>query len=328
MSNLPNRNLALEFVRATEAAALAAAKWIGRGDKEAGDQAAVDAFRLLLNSIRMDGVIVIGEGEKDNAPMLFNGEHVGAGQGVAVDIALDPVEGTTLLAKGTNGAIAVVAIAQRGAMWQPGAAFYMDKLIVGPAAAGKVDLDAPVRDNLQAVAAAKGVNVAELTVVLLDRPRNAEKIAAVRAAGGRARLISDGDVAPALMTALPDTGIDVVMGIGGTPEGVITACAMRCMGGEIQGRLAPQLATEKARLLADGVDIGRKLTTQDFVSGDDHFFAATGITNGNFLRGVRYDQRGAVTHSLVMRSKSGTWRTIESHHCWDRLTDISVIPYR
>lgn len=328
MGKLPERNLALELMRATEAAALAAARWVGRGQKEAGDQAAVDALRLLLGTVRMNGVVVIGEGEKDEAPMLFNGEQVGNGEGPPVDVAVDPVEGTNLLAKGVANAIAVVALAPRGAMWHPGPAFYMDKLVVGPEAAGCVDLDAPIPDTLHAVARAKGMRVEEVTAVILDRPRNAQKIAAIRQVGARVRLISDGDVAPALMTALPATGIDLVMGIGGTPEGVITACAMHGLGGEIQGRLAPQSAGERERILAAGIDLDRKLSLTDFVSGDDHFFAATGITQGDFLRGVRYTASGAITHSLVTRSRSGTWRLVESHHRWDKLMRISAVDYR
>lgn len=328
MGEQPNRNLGLELVRATEAAALAAARWVGRGQKEAGDQAAVDAMRLLLQTAPMEGVIVIGEGEKDNAPMLFNGERVGNGRGPAVDVAVDPVEGTSLLAKGIDNSIAVVAVAMRGTMWNPGPAFYMDKLIVGPEAAGQIDLDAPVADNLHAVAKAKGIHVAEVTVVVLDRPRNAAKIAAAREVGARVRLISDGDVAPSLMAALPNTGIDMVMGIGGTPEGVITACAMHGLGGDIQGRLAPQSDAERRRIEAAGISLTTKLGLAELVQGDDHFFAATGITQGNFLRGVRYTSQGAVTHSLVTRSHSGTWRVIESFHRWDSLTRISAVPYR
>ena len=248
MSEAPDRNLALELVRATEAAALAAARWVGRGQKEEGDGAAVDALRLLLGSVRMDGIVIIGEGEKDEAPMLYNGEIVGNGRGPQVDVAVDPVEGTNLLAKGLPNSISVVAIAARGTLFNPGPAFYMDKLVVGPEAAGKVDIDAPVAENLAAVARAKGLELKEVTAVILDRPRNRHYIDAVRAAGARVRLISDGDVAPALMTALPDTGIDIVIGSGGTPEGVITACAMRGLGGEIQGRLLPQSDYERERV--------------------------------------------------------------------------------
>lgn len=328
MSQQPERNLALELVRATEAAALAAARWSGRGQKEAGDQAAVDGLRLLLSTVRMDGIIVIGEGEKDQAPMLYNGERVGNRQGPPVDVAVDPVEGTNLLAKGLPNAIAIVGLAPRGTMWNPGPAFYMDKLVVGPETAGQVDLDAPVADNLRAIARAKGISPEDVTVVILDRPRNADKIAALRNVGARVRLISDGDVAPSLMAALPDTGIDAVMGIGGTPEGVITACAMRGLGGEIQGRLAPQSEAERQRIVAAGMHLTHKLVTKDLVAGDDHFFAATGITQGDFLRGVRYTATGAVTHSLVTRSRSGTWRVVESHHRWDKLMNISAVDYR
>lgn len=324
----PDRNLALDLVRATEAAALAAAHWAGRGEKEEGDQAAVDALRLMLGTVRMNGLVVIGEGEKDEAPMLFNGENVGNGRDPAVDVAVDPVEGTTLLAKGIANAIAIVGLAPRGAMWDPGPAFYMNKIIVGPEAAGKIDLDAPVSDNLEAIARTKNIDVSEVTVVVLDRPRNAQLVADIRRAGARISLITDGDVAPALMAALPETGIDAVMGIGGTPEGVITACALHGLGGDIQGRLAPQSEKEKERIRAAGMDLDRKLGLTDFVAGDDHFFAATGITQGNFLRGVRYTPSGAVTHSLVTRSRSGTWRLIESYHRWDRLSEISAVDYR
>jgi fructose-1,6-bisphosphatase II len=275
----------------------------------------------------MDGIVVIGEGEKDEAPMLYNGERVGNGSGPAVDVAVDPVEGTNLLAKGRPNSIAVVAVAPRGTMYNPGPAFYMDKLVVGPEAAGKVDLEAPVAETLAIVAAAKGLEVEEVTVVILDRPRNQARIQAVRAAGARIRLITDGDVAPSLMAALPGTGIDIVMGIGGTPEGVITACAMHGLGGEIQARLAPQSDGERQRLAEAGIDIGRKLTLSDLAAGDDHFFAATAITQGDFLRGVRYTATGAVTHSLVTRSRSGTWRTIEAFHRWDKLMEISKVEY-
>jgi fructose-1,6-bisphosphatase II len=328
MRSRPERNLALELVRATEAAALAAARWVGRGEKEAGDQAAVDALRLLLNTVSMDGIVVIGEGEKDNAPMLYNGERVGNRNGPALDVAVDPVEGTNLMAKGANNSIAIVGLAPRGTMFDPGPAFYMDKLVVGPEAAGKIDLDAPVVDNLNAIARAKGIRVEEVTVVILGRPRNAAKIAAIREAGARIRLITDGDVAPALMSALPATGIDAVMGIGGTPEGVITACAMHGLGGEVQGRLAPQSEKERQRILDAGMDLQRKLSHTDLVSGNDHFFAATGVTQGDFLHGVRYTPTGAITHSLVTRSRSGTWRLIEAHHQWEKLTSISADLYR
>ena len=328
MSEKPERNLGLDLARATEAAALAAARWVGRGQKNEGDGAAVNALRLLLGTVRMDGIVVIGEGEKDEAPMLYNGERVGNGHGPAVDVAVDPVEGTTLLAKGLPNSIAVVAVAPRGTMFDPGPAFYMDKLVVGPEAAGRVDLEAPVAETLAIVAAAKGLDVDEVTVVILDRPRNQARIRAVREAGARIRLISDGDVAPSLMAALPGTGIDIVMGIGGTPEGVITACAMHGLGGEIQGCLAPQSDGERERIEAAGIAIGRKLTLSELAAGNDHFFAATGITQGDFLRGVRYTATGAITHSLVTRSRSGTWRTIEAHHRWDKLMTYSQVEYR
>ncbi len=327
MSEQPERNLGLDLARATEAAALAAARWVGRGQKNEGDGAAVNALRLLLGTVRMDGIVVIGEGEKDEAPMLFNGERVGNGYGPAVDVAVDPVEGTSLLAKGRPNSIAVVAVAPRGTMFNPGPAFYMDKLIVGPEAAGKVDLEAPVAETLAIIARAKGLRIDEVTVVILDRPRNQARIQAIRDVGARIRLITDGDVAPSLMAALPGTGIDAVMGIGGTPEGVITACAMHGLGGEIQGCLAPQSDAERARIEAAGIAIGRKLTLAELAAGDDHFFAATGITQGDFLRGVRYTATGAITHSLVTRSRSGTWRTIEAHHRWDKLNSISAVEY-
>ena len=327
MSEKPDRNLGLELVRATEAAALAAARWVGLGQKESGDRAAVDAMRVLLRTVRMDGTIVIGEGEKDNAPMLFNGESVGNGSGPQVDVAVDPVEGTNLLAKGVHNSIAVLAVSERGTMYQPGPAFYMDKLVVGPTASGKVDLDASVAENLHAIAGAKGMRMEEITVVILDRARNAQKIAAVREAGARVRLITDGDVAPALMTALPGTGVNALMGIGGTPEGVATACAMRGFGGEIQARLAPQSDAERKRVMKAGLDLDGKFSTEKMVGGNDHYFAATGITEGDFLRGVRYTRDGAVTTSVVTRSRSGTWRMVESHHRWEKLRQISDIPY-
>lgn len=324
----PDRNIGLELVRATEAAALASARWVGRGQKEAGDQAAVDAMRLMLGTVSMGGTVVIGEGEKDQAPMLYHGEKVGDGSGVATDVAVDPVEGTNLLAKGLPNVIAIAGLAPRGGMFEFGPSFYMDKLVVGPEAAGRVDLDAPVADNLRAVADAKGIRVEEMTVVILDRPRNAEKISAIREVKARVRLITDGDVAPSLMAALPGTGIDAVMGIGGTPEGVITACAMHGLAGEIQGRVAPQSGAERERVEGHGLSLSRKFTTADLVQGDDVVFAATGITQGDFLRGVAYRREGAITHSLVTRSRSGTWRMIEAHHRWEKLEPLSAVPYR
>lgn len=328
MAEKPERNLALELVRATEAAALAAAPWVGRGQKESGDGAAVDALRLLLNSVPINGRVVIGEGEKDEAPMLYNGERVGTGHGPSVDVAVDPIEGTNLLAKGLPNSISVVAVAPRNTLWNPGPCFYMDKLVVGPEAVGKVDIDAPIPETLRIVARAKGLRVEEVTVVILDRPRNAAKIAAVRECGARIRLISDGDVAPSLMTALPERGVDLLLGIGGTPEGVIVACAMHGLGGEIQGKIAPQSDYERKRVEEAGMDVRQTLRLADLARGDDHFFAATGITQGDFLRGVRYTATGAVTQSLVTRSHSGTWRIVEAHHRWDKLARISAVPYR
>lgn len=327
MTEKPERNLALELARATEAAALAASRWVGLGQKESGDQAAVDALRLLLNTIRMDGIVVIGEGEKDEAPMLFNGERVGNGQGAEVDVAVDPVEGTNLLAKGLPNALSVVAISPRGTLWHPGPAFYMDKLVVGPQVAGKVDLDAPVAETLKIVAKAKGLRVGEVTVVILERQRNLDKIEQIRSVGARVRLISDGDVAPSLMAALPDSGVDIVLGIGGTPEGVITACAMHGLGGEIQGRLAPQSDYEYERVTAAGMDLNAKLSHKDLAGGDDHMFAATGITQGDFLGGVRYTANGASTHSLVTRSRSGTYRYVDAFHQLEKLSRISAVSY-
>lgn len=327
MPERPQRNLALEFARATEAAALAAARWMGRGDKNAGDQAAVDAMRLLLNTVEMDGVVVIGEGEKDEAPMLYNGERLGTGAPPRLDIAVDPVEGTNLLAKGRPDAISVVAAAPRGTMFDPGPAFYMYKIAVGPEAAAVIDLDAPVADNLHKIARAVGKDVSELTVVVLERPRHEKLIGEIRAVGARIKLITDGDVSAALQAAMPDTGVDVLMGIGGTPEGVVTACALKCLGGAIQGRLAPQKPDEIERVRAAGMDLNRVLTTDDLVRSDDVLFAATGITDGVLLQGVRYIAGGAVTESLVMRGKSGTLRRIQAIHRFEKLMHISAIPY-
>lgn len=327
MAEKPERNLALELARATEAGALAAARWVGLGQKESGDQAAVNALRLILDTVRMDGTVVIGEGEKDEAPMLYNGERVGNGYGAPVDVAVDPVEGTNLLAKGLPNALSVVAISPQNTLWHPGPGFYMDKLVVGPEVVGKVDLDAPVVETLRTVAKAKGLRVEEVTVVILERERNQDKIEQIRSAGARIRLITDGDVAPSLMAALPGTGVDMVLGIGGTPEGVITACAMHGLGGEIQGRLAPQSDSERQRVIEAGMDLDRKLSHNDLAAGDDHFFAATGITQGDFLGGVRYTAGGATTYSLVTRSRSGTYRLIEAHHRLDKLARISAVAY-
>jgi len=327
MNERPQRNLGMELARVTEAAAMAAGRWMGRGQKEAGDQAAVDAMRLILTTVDMDGVIVIGEGEKDEAPMLYNGERVGNGNGPAMDVAVDPVEGTTLLAKGKPNAISVIAVAPRGTLWNPGPGFYMEKIAVGPAARDAVDLDAPVADNLQRVARALGKQVQDLTVFILERPRHERLIAEIAAAGARVALHQDGDVAGALMAVMPDTGIDLMINIGGTPEGVIAACAIKALGGQLLGRLAPQKPGEREKLLAAGMDTERIFTVDDLVRSDDVFFAATGITPGLLLNGVRYTGDGARTSSVVIRGRSGTIRYIEAIHRWEKLRRISQIDY-
>lgn len=323
-----SRNLALELVRGTEAAALMAGRWMGRGAKEAADGAAVDALRQVLDTIEMDGVVVIGEGEKDEAPMLYTGEHVGRGDAPRVDIAVDPVEGTRLLAQGMPNAIVVLAVAERGSLygWQDVA--YMEKIAVGPEAAGVIDIDAPVEVNLHRVAEAKGAEVSDLTVVILDRPRHEELIEKVRTAGARMKLITDGDVAGGLMAAMPGTGIDMLMGIGGSPEAVITACALRCVGGDMQTRL--WLRNDEERRLASerGLDIDRVYGLSDLVQSEDTFFVATGITDGELLRGVHYFSDGATTHSLVMRERSGTVRYIESSHRLNKLRALTNLVYR
>jgi fructose-1,6-bisphosphatase II len=323
----PDRNLAMELVRTTEAAALAAARWMGRGDKNGADGAAVDAMRLVLDTVPMDGVVVIGEGEKDEAPMLFNGERIGDGTPMLTDIAVDPVEGTTLTALGQGGAISVIAVSERGTMFDPGPCVYMEKIAVGPEAAGSIDLNAPVAENIAAVAKAKGSSVRDVTAVILDRPRHEELIAEVRATGARIRLIRDGDVAGGISTAWPDSGADILLGIGGTPEGVITAAALKCMGGEQQGRLWPRNDEERQAAVDAGYDLDRVLTTDDLVAGDNCFFAATGITDGDLLKGVHYDGRGATTQSLVMRSKSGTVRLVNARHRLKKLRDFSAIDF-
>jgi fructose-1,6-bisphosphatase II len=311
----PDRNLALELVRATEAAAMAAARHLGRGDKELVDQAAVDAMRPVLGSVAMNGVVVIGEGEKDKAPMLYNGEQVGDGSPPAVDIAVDPVDGTTLTARSLPNAIAVVALAERGTMFDPGPCVYMEKLAVGGDAAGVVDFQAPVEANLQQVAAAKGMDVADLTVCILDRPRHEEELVGrVRATGARIKFLLDGDVAGAIMAAREGTGVDVLVGIGGTPEGVIAACALKCLGGALFGRLWPRDDQERRAALDAGYDLERVLTIDDLVSGENVFFAATGVTDGELLRGVRFERQEVVTQSLSMRSRSGAVRLIETRH--------------
>ena len=323
----PDRNLALELVRVTEAAALAASRWMGRGDKEGADGAAVRAMRIVLSSISMDGVVVIGEGEKDKAPMLFNGERIGDGSPPKADIAVDPIDGTTSTALGRGGALAVIAVSEEGTMFDPGPCFYMEKLAVGPPAVGAIDITRPIEDNLKAVAAAKGTSVRDVTAVILDRPRHEEIIATVRRSGARIRLITDGDVAAAIATSWPDTGVDLLIGIGGTPEGVLAAAALKSMGGEMQGRLWPRNGDERTAAIDAGYDVEAVLTTDDLVRGDNCFFAATGITDGELLTGVRYDQFGASTQSLVMRSKSGTVRLVEARHPLHKLNEYSAIQF-
>jgi fructose-1,6-bisphosphatase II len=312
----PGRNLSMELVRVTEEAAIAGARWLGRRDKEAADQAAVDAMRLMLSAVDMDGIVVIGEGEKDEAPMLFNGERVGNGNLPKVDVAVDPIDGTTLIGKGQPNALAVIAAADRGAMFDPGPCMYMDKIVTGPQAASEIDIDAPVGENQRRVAKAKGVAVEDLTVVIIERDRHAELIRAVGEAGARIRLIPDGDVAGAIATANEGTGIDLLLGIGGSPEGVITACAIKCLQGGMQARLQPRNDEERRAALDGGYDLDQILTTEDLVRSDA-FFAATGISDGDLLRGVRYRHEGATTESIVMRSHSGTVRIITAHHRWD-----------
>jgi fructose-1,6-bisphosphatase II len=323
----PDRNLALELARVTEAAAMAAARWVGRGDKNGADGAAVNAMRMLINSVSMRGVVVIGEGEKDNAPMLFNGEEVGDGTGPACDVAVDPIDGTRLCANGMPNAIAVLAVAERGSMYDPSAVFYMSKLATGPAAADVVDIEAPPAVNIAAVAKAKGCTAQDVTVVILDRPRHAELIGQVREAGARIHLITDGDVAGAIMAARDGTGIDLLLGIGGTPEAIIAACALKCMGGVIQGKLAPRDEAERRRALDAGHDLDRVLTTDDLVASEDVFFAATGITDGELMAGVHYRAGGATSDSLVMRSRSGTIRNIRSEHQLWKLRAYSAVNF-
>lgn len=314
----PSRNLALELVRVTETAAIAASRWIGRGEKNLADQAAVDAMRRMIGTVAMNGIVVIGEGEKDNAPMLYNGEKVGDGSGPACDVALDPIDGTTLTAKGMNNAISVIAVSERGSMFDPSAVFYMEKLVAGPESADVVDITAPAKVNLKAVAKAKHMSVSELTVVVLDRPRHDDLVRDIREAGARIKFITDGDVAGAVMAARAGTGIDLLMGIGGTPEGIIAACAMKCLGGVIQGRLKPRSEEERERAQVANLDLNQVLTTNDLVSGNDVFFAATGITDGELLKGVRFAPNGITSNSIVMRSRSQTIRLIESEHPAER----------
>jgi fructose-1,6-bisphosphatase II len=321
--SVPDRNLALELVRVTESAAMAAGRWIGRGDKISADQAAVDGMRLMLDTTTMSGVVVIGEGEKDKAPMLYNGEEVGSGTGPEVDVAVDPLEGTNLTAKGQPNAIATIACAERGTMFFPGAAVYMDKIACGPEAADAIDIEAPPDENVKRVAKAKGVKPSDVTVVVLERDRHEDLIAALRAIEAQLLLIPDGDVAPAIAAARPESGVDLLMGVGGTPEGVLSASALKCVGGAMQGKLWPRDDEERQKLIDAGFDLDRVLTTDDLVGGEEVFFAATGVTTGALLKGVRYTPEGAVTDSIVMRSRSGTVRRIEASHSFEKLEGLS-----
>ena len=322
-----DRNLALDLVRVTEAAAMAAGRWVGRGDKNGGDGAAVDAMRHLINSLPMRGVVVIGEGEKDNAPMLFNGEHVGDGTGPEVDVAVDPVDGTTLMSKGMPNALAVLAVAERGAMFDPSAVFYMEKLAVGPDCADVIDINAGVEDNLRRIARVKKSGISDVTVCILDRPRHEELIKQVRRTGARIRFISDGDIAGAISAAREGSETDVLMGVGGTPEGIVAAVALKCMGGAIQAKLWPRDAAEREKAIGAGHDLDRVLHTDDLVGGNNMFFCATGVTSGDLLKGVRYRSGGAYTQSIVMRSKSGTIRKMDATHRWKKLMRYSTIKF-
>ena len=323
----PDRNLALELVRVTEAAAMAAGRWVGSGDKNGGDGAAVDALRALIGTVSMNGVVVIGEGEKDNAPMLYNGEEVGDGTGPLCDVAVDPIDGTTLMAKGMPNSIAVMAVSERGTMFDPSAVFYMEKIATGPECADVIDISAPVAENIARVAKAKHGHPEDVTVCILDRPRHQQLVREVRAAGARIKFISDGDVAGAISAARPGTGIDLLYGIGGTPEGIIAAAALRCMGGAIQAKLWPQDDAERQRAIDAGHDLDRVLLTEDLVRGDDIFFCATGVTDGELLRGVRYYADSVQTESIVMRSKSGTIRLIDSLHQLNKLRAYSAVDF-
>jgi fructose-1,6-bisphosphatase II len=326
-STRPDRNLALELVRVTEAGAMGAGRWIGRGDKDAADQAAVDAMRAMLDTVSMAGVVVIGEGEKDEAPMLYNGEEVGEGGGPDVDVAVDPLEGTRLTALGQPNAIAVIAAAERGSMFFPGAAVYMHKIAVGADAIDAIDINASPAENIAAVAKAKGRRVTDIRVTVLERDRHEELIGELREAGARVNLIRDGDVAPAIAAARPETGVDMLYGVGGTPEGVISACALKCVGGGIQAKLWPRSDDERRALVDAGYDLDRVLTTNDLVTSDNVFVAATGVTTGALLRGVRYVRDGAITDSIVMRSRSGTVRRIEARHQLTKLTQFTGREY-
>ena len=324
----PDRNLALELVRVTEAAALAAARMVGRGDKEAADQAAVDAMRSVLDSVSMDGVVVIGEGEKDKAPMLYNGEQIGDGSPPQVDVAVDPLEGTRLTALGMPSAIAVIALAERGTMFSPGPIVYMEKIAGGPEIADLLDLDRPLGETLGLVAERKRVDIRDVMVVMLDRERHHEAMREVREAGARVRLILDGDVSAALLAVSDNSPVDLLWGIGGTPEGVISAAAIKCIGGELLGRLWPRNDGEREAAQAAGYELGRVLSCDDLVAGQDVFFSATGVTDGDVLQGVRYQgDRGATTESLVMRSRSGTVRRIAARHDRSKLRTLSGVRY-
>ncbi|MDX6618547.1 MAG: fructose,6-bisphosphatase [Gaiellales bacterium] len=322
-ASVPDRNLALELVRVTEAAALAAARWSGAGDKIAADQAAVDAMRTMFDTVSMDGVVVIGEGEKDEAPMLYNGEHVGDGSGPLVDVAVDPLEGTTLVARGMPNALAVVAIAEKGAMFDPGPCVYMEKMAGGADIAELISLEDPMEDVLRRVADKRGVAIGDLMLVILDRPRHNEMVERIRRAGARIRFISDGDVAGALLAVREGTGVDLLWGIGGTPEGVLSATAIKCLGGTIMGRLWPRDEGEASRARAAGYDLDRILHLEDLVAGENCFFAATGVTDGSLLDGVRYERGGASTHSMVMRASSGTVRLVHARHDRAKLRAIA-----
>ena len=323
----PDRNLALELVRVTEAAALATGRFMGRGDKNGADGAAVEAMRVVLSSIQMDGIVVIGEGEKDEAPMLYNGEKIGDGSPPACDIAVDPIDGTTLTATGRGGALSVIAVSERGTMFDPGPCVYMEKITVGPRGKGSIDITKSATENLQSLGKQLGQPVRDLTAVILDRERHIDLIAEVREAGARIRMITDGDVAGAIATGWPNSGADILFGIGGTPEGVIGAAALKCLGGEMQGRLWPRNETERQAALDAGYDLDKVLTTNDLVSGDNCFFSATGITDGALLQGVRFHDSGATTQSLVMRSRSGTRRKIDAVHRLEKLSEFSAIQF-
>ncbi len=323
----PDRNLAMDLVRATESACLAAARWVGRGDKKGADGAAVEAMRLSLSTVTMDGLVVIGEGEKDDAPMLFNGERVGDGAPPEVDVAVDPIDGTTLTAHGKTNALSVIAAADRGSMFDPGPSFYMEKIAVGPQSVASIDITATASQNLRWIAKSKREDVRDLTAIILDRPRHEDLIAEVRSTGCRIRLITDGDVYGSVATCWPDAGADVLFGIGGTPEGVVSAAALKAMGGEIQARLAPQSDEERENVIAAGYDLDQVLTQDDLITSDNCFFAATGLTDGALLRGVRFDARGARTQSLVMRSRSGTVRMIDALHKVSKLREFAAIKY-